>query len=204
MAIKNIALFGGAFNPITIGHQATALAVVANTGMELWFMPCYNHRFGKELLPAKHRRMMCYFACDGANQILERMFNVSTFESDIEHNGSTYELIKKLEENYPREQYRFHIVIGMDNANHIDQWHNSKQLINECSFIVVTRGGIKPETDWYQNENHQTVEIGWKGSSTDFRKLMSQKNYSKAKTLVSTNVWNYIRAEKLYGFGEAE
>lgn len=204
MAIKNIALFGGAFNPITVGHQATALAVVANTGMELWYMPCYDHRFGKELLPIRHRSMMCHFASNETNQILQQMFDVNTFEADIQHNGSTYEMLKKLEEQYPKERYRFHVVIGMDNANQIDKWHNSEQLIEEYSFIVMTRGGSESEVDWYKNEKHQLVEIGWKGSSTDFRELMAQKNYKKAKTLVSTNVWSYIRAEKLYGFGEAE
>jgi len=50
MIKTNVAILGGAFDPITIGHVQVAEQVLAKGLVdEVWFMPCFKHRFGKRL-----------------------------------------------------------------------------------------------------------------------------------------------------------
>ena len=49
--MKHIAILGGAFNPITIGHIATANFVLNNLSIidEVWISPVYKHIFNKDM-----------------------------------------------------------------------------------------------------------------------------------------------------------
>ncbi len=58
-----VALLGGAFDPITSGHIATAQLVlnVSKSFDEVWIMPCCQH-LTKKLTSPEHRLEMCRLA----------------------------------------------------------------------------------------------------------------------------------------------
>src|SRR3954464_13123296 len=55
-----VALFGGSFNPPHIAHELAALYVLETALVDaLWFVPAYEHAFGKPLAPFDDRMAMC-------------------------------------------------------------------------------------------------------------------------------------------------
>ena len=61
--MTRVALFGGSFNPPHVAHQLAALYVLETQPIdELWFVPVYEHVFGKPLAPYADRVTMCELA----------------------------------------------------------------------------------------------------------------------------------------------
>lgn len=132
-----VAVFGGAFNPITKGHIETAQFIL-NVGFdEIWLMPCYNHMAGKSLVPAEDRLEMCKLAAKVDGRI-----KVSDYEIKCQLSGESYHLAKMLlSEVEFKDRYDFSIAIGMDNALQLDKWAMSAELEKLIRFVVVSRQG---------------------------------------------------------------
>jgi len=205
-----VAILGGAYNPIHLGHIRTAQFVL-NTSKsfdEVYLMPCFNHMYGKELLSAKHRLEMCRLSAqvDGRIKVLD-------YEIKHKLSGETYQTIKKLQEDKAyKNTHDFSLIIGQDNANSFDKWVNSEYLEKLIPFVVVPREGVEvnKKVNWYlkaphiylNNEDSKIGEI----SSTSIRTLLSaywcnvdkERWYEKLSHYLDMNVLNYIIANKLY------
>ena len=172
-----IALFGGAFNPITIGHIAVAKFVLETSDKfdEVWITPCYKHINNKNLANTEHRLQMCKMAthCDP---------RIKVFDYEIKHqlSGGTYNFIKQLKNDTDyKDTHEFSMIIGMDNANTFHSWVNFQELEQLINFVVVHREGQMRDdaVDWYVGGNHillkpdsRLVEM----SSTSFRKAANK------------------------------
>lgn len=90
---NNIAILGGAFNPITIGHIETAKTVlnVSRWADEVWLMPANKHMHGKDILPFEQRYEMCKLACQTDGRI-----KVSDYEYVNNLQGETYHLLNMM------------------------------------------------------------------------------------------------------------
>lgn len=159
--------------------------------MDVWLMPCHRHRFDKHIQSDAHRWNM-------VNEVTGQYPWMVACDWEIahQHNGSMFETLIGLEANYPHD--RFHIVIGMDNANVIDAWDRGKLLIDKNPFIVLSRG--ESTTDWHTKPPHRSIfadEIG--ESSTLIREAICRKNFDLASKHLNSRVWDYIRMGKLYG-----
>ncbi len=195
--MPDIAVFGGAFDPITLGHQSCALAISAATQMQVWFMPCYKHRFNKKTAAANDRFEMCRAAAEDLSHLKRQMFWATDYEIKKQHNGSTYELMEMLSAEHPENRY--HIVIGMDNANILkEKWKHAEQLLEKYPFLVMTRQGYEPLSDWWKNPPHRLIEIGWQASSTSFRLACTDRDFESARFKVSDSVWDHISTYELY------
>lgn len=206
-----VAILGGAFNPITNGHIATAQFVLntSKTFDEVWLMPCYGHMYGKKMVSAKRRLEMCRLAASVDGRI-----KVFDYEIKNKLSGETYQTVKLLlEEKFAKEQYDFSWVIGQDNANTFDKWVNYELLERMIRFVVVPRDGIPPtkKASWYLKEPHIHItdehNIG-DISSTQVRNLLksfykaSGNNdvffLDKAREKVHKDVLEYIERNELY------
>ena len=60
-----VALYGGSFNPITLGHVEVALYVL-NSGLvdQVWLVPNYKSCTGKQLANENDRLEMCKLATE--------------------------------------------------------------------------------------------------------------------------------------------
>lgn len=195
--MNEIALLGGSFDPISLHHEKICKTIFETTGMPTWVMPCWHHRFdkGTRLVKAKDRWEMVQLAAD---QKWEWMFPFG-WEIALKHNGSMFQTIAKLKKVYPN--HRFHIVIGMDNANVIEeQWNEGKTLIQENPFIVLERNGVIPATDWFTKSPHRVFPLDSDLSSTVIRDAIANGNYEFAKQHLALNVWKYIQEKGLYGY----
>ena len=207
MIKKNIAIFGGAFNPITQGHIQTAQFVL-NTSREfdeVWLMPAFKHMYNKEMVSSEHRLNMCEIASKVDGRI-----KVFPYEIDNQLSGATYNFVKRLkEEKELTEKHNFSLIIGMDNANTFDKWVNYEELERLIQFVVIPRTGIKRDesVNWYLNYPHiylkdenKILEV----SSTLVRKQLQTfyntdgKNYETLLKYLDKNVLEYIINNKLY------
>jgi len=207
----NVAILGGAFDPVTQGHICLAKFVL-NTSKhidEVWLMPCYSHLYGKKMEDSVHRLKMCELAAQNDGRIKAFDYEISNQMS-----GETYHLIKKLlDEDFAKDRYDFSMIIGMDNANTFKKWVNYQHLEKLISFIVVHRLGIERDSseNWYFNKPHMYLaEEQSSGmmniSSTEVRnmlnKLHQNKNIfytlEKLGKVLPAGVLEYIIDQKLY------
>ena len=202
-----VAIYGGAFDPITTGHIQVCKFLL-NTSKEfdeVWIMPAYKHMYGKEMVAPEHRLKMCELAAQ-----VDKRIKIFPFEIDNKLQGETYYFVKKLKEETLNEQYNFSIVIGLDNANTFDHWVNYELLERLIRFVVVPRKGYKPiENAWYFKEPHiylhddpNAIEV----SSTEVRGLMGlshfdASDYHRLMEKISPEVFQYMIQNNLYIYG---
>lgn len=196
MAKTEIALYGGGFNPICIHHERIAMLIHQTTGMRTWIMPCYDHQFAKdsELIEVRHRWNMVMGV---TNQFPDQMLAFD-FEMREKHTGSMWEAMKQLATANP--DTKFHIVIGMDNANCIEsKWDRGEFLIQRYSFIVLHRTGEEPTTSWFQRKHHMELEFDCPISSSDIRTALVEGRVDFARQHLNPMTWDYIESGKLFG-----
>lgn len=195
---RDYALFGGAFDPIGMHHEVMAMAIYNQTGMPVWFMPTYSHKFGKKMESAKHRLAMC----ENVANNLGGWASVFDYEIIAEFVGSTYDLMKILDRIYP--DHRFHLVMGSDNLCNIDKWENGKLLLEKFPIIWVRRGGFEDANGKIETlldgVQHTIVDLNWLGASSLIRQLIESNQFDLARRKLNFRTWNYIRENKLYNF----
>lgn len=208
---KRVALLGGAFNPITIGHLQTAQFVLNTSSAfdEVWFMPAYQHMYNKQMVAAEHRLAMCELVAQADGRL-------KVFDYEIRHHlaGETYNLVKQLISDPEYELFEFAIIIGQDNANTFDHWVNYEHLEKLIPFVIVPRKGVPeaPGVAWYKTKPHLRLcaeETGiMEVSSTQVRELLAGTAISatdrllimeKLKTMLPLPVIEYNKQHKLYG-----
>ena len=195
---KQVAILGGAFDPITVGHVKLAQFVLNNvSGLnEVCLTPCYGHVYDKKMISANHRLQMVRLGILNIPEI-----TVCDIEIKDKLPGDTYSLIKRLRE--VETNYNFSVIIGQDNANTIHLWVENEWLKNNVRVIVVPRKGIERiKTDnWYLQPPHLFLnkktnipEI----SSTQIRNLLKKDRTIRPEEL-DEKVYQYILANNLYG-----
>lgn len=197
-----VAILGGAFNPITLGHIKLCKFVLdtSKTFDEVWLMPCYQHMYGKKLESADDRLEMCSLAAKVDGRI-----RVFSYEIANKLHGETFQLVKRLqEEEESKNKYDYSLIIGQDNANQFDKWVNYELLEKMIRFVVVPRSGVKPDpkVKWYLKpphiyltDEHNIGEI----SSTMVRECLAKGG--STEKLLDPLVDEYIRDNNLYGVG---
>jgi nicotinate-nucleotide adenylyltransferase len=193
-----VAIFGGAFDPITAGHIQSAQFVLNTSGEfdEVWLMPAYQHMYGKHMAPAEHRLEMCRLASENDGRI-----KVFDYEIKNELAGETFNFFKRLKmDKELNDKFNFSMIIGLDNANSFDKWVNFEELERLVRFVVVPRKGVNRDlsVDWYTKEPHiflnketDIIEI----SSSIVRKELEMGTKPAGLNL---SVFHYIVANKLY------
>jgi nicotinate-nucleotide adenylyltransferase len=200
--VKKIAIMGGTFDPIHIGHLVTAEAVRAEFFIdEVLFIPTGTppHKSKRAVTSSEHRYLMSVLAT-AANP----HFNVSRLE--IEREGFTYTIdtLRELRALYG-ENTKLYFITGADAINQILLWKDAQELFNLCTFIAVTRPGYAQKELFERVEKlkrqfkHEIkfLEVPALAiSSSDIRDR--KRNSRPIKYLVTESVENYIEKHRLY------
>lgn len=195
-----VAILGGAFDPITLGHIQSAQFVLNTSGEfdEVWLMPAYNHMYGKKMADANHRLKMCEYAAQVDGRI--KVFN---YEIKNELAGETFNFFKRLKTDKElNEIFNFSMIIGEDNANTFDKWVNYKELERMVRFVVIPRKGVQldPNVNWFLKPPHIYLNAEtdiMKISSTEVRENLKSKWPGVVEGL-DPKVLKYIIDNKLY------
>jgi nicotinate-nucleotide adenylyltransferase len=199
--LKQVAILGGAFDPVTRGHMQIAdLVLDARLGIEeVWIMPCYAHAFDKRMESADHRLAMCEIASASISGV-----KVCDYEIKKRFVGGTYFLMRELlSEEFVAGTLDLSIVIGLDNANGFIRWIEHERLKNLVRFIVVPRKGYMADQNsaWYLRKPHVYLDSGEKimeVSSTEARVMLAENKDAEVARLLDPAVIAYIRAHGLY------
>ncbi|MBQ1273840.1 MAG: nicotinate-nucleotide adenylyltransferase [Cellulosilyticum sp.] len=202
--IRKLAIMGGTFDPIHMGHLVTAEEVRHEFNVdEVLFVPTGHppHKSHINMTTCEHRYLMTVLAT-AANPY----FKVSRIE--IEREGVTYTIdtIKELKRIYG-EDVSLYFITGADAVHKILGWKESAELLQLCDFVAVTRPGynkedlmrkVKEINEKYETNIHFLEVPALAISSSDIRKrLMEMK---PIKYLVPQEVENYIKKHALYDY----
>lgn len=190
-----VAIVGISADPPTKAHiQLAQNAVQTGYFNEVWILPCYKHRFDKNMISSEHRLNMCQLAIEGISTL-----KVSDYEIKRKSNGIAFETVLALQKDFP--DVKFHWVIGMDNAQAVEKWAHSDDLRNLIPFWVFNRKGVKldPKVDWYLKNPHTYIKNSDlpEVSSTETRRLLAEKD-PQVLSMIDSKVFDYINLHNLY------
>jgi nicotinate-nucleotide adenylyltransferase len=139
----NVALFGGTFDPVHLGHLAVARAAASQFDLKrVYFVPAFipPHKSVQPITAFGHRYAMVALATTG-----EKMFVPSLLESP-EHrpqHGANYSIdtIRNFKPTLGKSD-RLFFLIGIDAFLEISTWREPEALLREAEFIVVSRPGF--------------------------------------------------------------
>lgn len=131
-----IAIFGGTFDPIHLGHINMAQQCVQQCQLDtLYFMPCAipAHK-AKPGISDEHRINMLKLA-------IENNPHFAIDYRELNREGASYSLLslKELRAENPSSPIMF--LIGMDSFNSLDKWFKWQEIVELCHIVVYQRPG---------------------------------------------------------------
>jgi len=134
-AKEKIGLFGGTFNPIHLGHiRAAEIADRVFALDRLFFIPSYipPHKGSEQIASPEHRLRMVELAVEPFPQ-----FHPSSIEIDAGGKSYSIRTLKKMKMRYP--EARIFFLLGVDAFLEIETWRDYENVLEQCSFIIMSR-----------------------------------------------------------------
>jgi nicotinate-nucleotide adenylyltransferase len=157
-ARRRIAVYGGTFDPVHVGHTAVARGLLELFGLdEVLFVPAFvaPHKRDRKVSPALDRHAMLALATQG-----EARFRVSTVELTAPERPYTVDTLAHFLGAYG-ERARLFFVMGADSWEEITTWREWERVLGLADQLVVTRPGYELPT------GHVTDEV--RGRIVDVR-----------------------------------
>jgi len=135
-------IYGGAFDPIHLGHLLLAESCLRQAKLDrVFFVPTGSspHRSGKEVYraPAEDRFNMIELALTGCEE-----FMVSRYEIDRQEISYTIETLHHFHQTFTLVEPQFFLLMGADMFNDLPNWHEAGEICKLALPLVVMR----PET----------------------------------------------------------
>ena len=200
--IKKLAIMGGTFDPIHIGHLTTAEEVRNEFGIDqVVFIPTGHppHKDARQVTHSEHRYLMTVLAT-----VENPHFNVSRIEIDRPGTTYTIDTIEKIKELYGAN-IRIYFITGADAVHEILTWERVDELMKICEFVAVTRPGYKRRQlkekveelkEFFECKVHYLEVPALAISSSDIRERVEKDK--PIQYLVTQAVEKYIQKFKLY------
>lgn len=183
----NIILFGGAFDPPHLGHILAAQTVLEKElADEVWFTPCYQHPFDKNMSPAKDRLAMLQL-------IKLPKTRICRYEIDQQSMSYSIDTLTHFAKAQPNDTFSW--MIGSDNLSAFDTWHNYQQLLAKFQVIVYPRKGFPMIIHEHEMTFiHDAKEMST--SSTEVRQRIAA--HQSIDDLTTPEIARYIEQHSLY------
>ena len=215
-----VAVFGGTFNPLHVGHAMLADTIVKELGYDkVLFVPTFvpPHKDASKIVDAKHRMAMISRFCESEG---DGHFELESCEVDrggISYTSDTLEFLTQKYEGKLSSKLAF--VMGDEVAAEFHKWRNPQRISELADLLIVHRyPDVKAmETSLYDNKptgdykGDFSVKFDLKSftypsiyvenpmlpvSSTDIRRRISEgKSF---RYLVPPAVFDYIIENRLY------
>ena len=178
-----IGIYGGAFNPVHLGHEKVVKALIA----QKYITTC-------EIIPTfiPPHKMHCEVAFDDRVAMLEMAFkdvdqvNINTVEQTLPNPSYTLNTLSKLSAQFNEP---LGLILGADAYHHFHTWHEPEKILELVELIVVCRPGQA------QNKIHIDIDA-FDVSSTQVRAaIQAGEPFSE---MLTPAVHDFIISKKLY------
>jgi len=193
MTLNKLGIFGGAFDPIHIGHLVEAQYATEELGLDkLLFIPTGDHPLKPQSAPSEVRLEMTRIAIQD-----NPFFELSDIE--IKRSGKSYTIdtLQQVKKLYSSKE--LYLIVGIDNVGTFHKWHRIDEILDMCKVVVLSR----MMTDDYVLSPSLLEKITIldspivETSSTDIRERLAEGK--SIRYLVPDKVREYIYAHELYG-----
>ncbi|MHB0867691.1 MAG: nicotinate-nucleotide adenylyltransferase [Thermoleophilia bacterium] len=193
-----LAIMGGTFNPIHLGHLVCAEEAVVQCGFdEILFMPAGtpSHKDVAGGADPESRYLMTVLATVG-----NPGFRVSRYELDQELPSYTVDTIRHYRQQMPEAEIYF--ITGADAILEILDWKDPQELLAEATLIAATRPGYSLDgfarrSELVQQGRVQIMEVPQLGISSSL--IRERVSLGKSiRYLVPETVERFIEKERLY------
>jgi nicotinate-nucleotide adenylyltransferase len=141
MVKKKIALFGGTFDPIHLGHTAVAAAAAEHIGAEkIVFIPAKRSPLKDSFPEAGDGDRLAMIALAIADN---EKFQLNDYELRKPEPSYTLETVRRFQADYGGKAL-IYWLIGADGIDELSRWYGIVELIDECNLCVMFRAGCKP------------------------------------------------------------
>lgn len=197
-AQKRIALYGGTFDPVHIGHLEIARRV--STVFEIdkvIFVPAQvaPHKIGRPVTEPIHRYAMLALATQDDPRLV-----VSTFELDAPDRRYTVDTVEHFQRELGDSSELF-FIMGADSWSEITTWRDWERLLTMVNHIIVTRPGFEPSKSHVGPVAGRvafTDAVMMDVSATNIRRMASEGRYEDLARLLPGPVLEYIKKYQIY------
>ena len=188
-----VLIFGGAFNPPTLAHEAIISACVALPDFdELWLMPS-GDRFDKHIANSDTDRLgmlraVHHHTFDGHPRLA-----VSDFELRLPQPSATYKTKTALESMYSDTQFTF--IFGRDAYVAMPSWPHGQELQTTLQMLIIT-SGVGPDIA-APNVRLLAIANRFQNASSTYVRQRAAEG-KPFDHLVSKSVRDYIAEHALY------
>lgn len=188
-----IGLFGGAFDPVHIGHLRVAESFLKSHLIdELHLLPTAYppHKKNKKSTPYHHRCRMLQIAFSGCENVV-----INEIENRLPKPSYTLQTLEYLQGRHPENLY--FLCIGEDNLASFHKWHKYETIIQKVTLLVAARPDSDSSTQHQEILeraifiDHSEIEI----SSTDIR---NDEKLQMSDQAVPDSIIDYIQRHNLY------
>lgn len=144
---RRVALFGGTFDPVHIGHLAVARAAERRFHLdEIHFVPTGHppHKHRRDMASYADRYAMVSLACADHPQFVPSLAEAGTDGSGHETFYSI-DTVKHYKQKLHGSGAHLYFIVGADAFLEIPTWKQYETLLGLCDFIVVSRPGFNLE-----------------------------------------------------------
>ncbi len=215
--MSKIALFGGSFDPIHLGHRdCVEWLVKSKTFSKTILIPTNQNPLKVQQKPAstKDRLKMMDLALTDYSNLIE----IDHHEIMQQKPSYTFETLKHFKKKYPFEN--FHFVMGLDTFLKIDQWKNFSEILKMTNLLVINSPSCSPYLKYenlpkkiqafVESFKKKTVLLNT-GHSIDFLELKTRdvssslikeklKTGQSCQNLLDPQVEEYIKKHNVYLF----
>ena len=199
--MKRIAIFGGTFNPVHLGHRHILNAAVQAVELDRIFVVPTKippHKQAHELCSGEDRAEMCRLAFSDIGNV-----EISDFELKNEGKSYSFYTVSHFKELYPEAELYF--IMGSDMLLSFHQWFRSREILEMTNIVSISRedelGREELEAYIRQYElpkekiiivDAEPIEL----SSTQLRERLAEGK--SCEGVLSPAVQEYILSKNLY------
>jgi nicotinate-nucleotide adenylyltransferase len=154
-AKRRVALYGGTFDPVHLGHLDVARRVSELFEIEkVIFVPAQlaPHKLGKTVSAPLHRYAMLVLATQNDPRLV-----VSTFELEAPDRRYTVDTIAHFQKTLAESTDLF-FIMGADSWSEISTWREWERLLKMTNHVIVSRPGYEI-SDAYPEVHDRIVDL---------------------------------------------
>jgi len=195
-----IAILGGSFNPIHLGHLAIARAAHEMVGADILIMPN-----SKTYYKQNHSSVSDEMRCEMIRRSIKHYSYMKLSDMEIVRGGETHTIdtIREMEQIYPNSDIYF--IIGGDSLAYLDKWINAEELFHKVIFLTAIRDDMDRDKSLlimrqYEEEYGARIEL-LETKNYDISSSMIRDKAAKGcslKGLVPKAVEEFILEKNLY------